>query len=126
MHTRLRVIALAFALVLPTAAAEAQLGTPNTSALNSGAGIPLGSTELNSPGLSPLSSPPGVPAPLSGFPSAGGMGSTMGTGLSPLTTAPTPSFGSSAPSGLGVTNYGTGGIQPLPGSPYTSGLGARE
>jgi hypothetical protein len=114
MHTRLTVIALAVAFLLPSAAAEAQLGTPNTSAFGSSAGIPLGSTELNSPGLSPLSSPPGVPAPL------GGMGSTMGAGLSPLTTAPAPSY---AP---GVTNYGTGGMQPLPGSPLTSGFGPGE
>jgi hypothetical protein len=125
MHTRLTVIALAFTFLLPSAVAEAQLGTPGASAFGTGAGIPLGATELNSPGLSPLSSPPGVPAPLSGLSSAGGMSSTMGTGPSPSASAPTPSFDPS-PSGFGVTNYGTGGMQPLPGSPPTIGFGPGE
>jgi hypothetical protein len=75
---------------------------------------PSAMSTLGSGGLSPA---PGPIAPLTvSVPTLGGLGldaSTMGT-MAPITLSPAPGAIGGGPH---FTNYGLGGIQPLPGSP---------
>ena len=124
-----RLASLTLAAILVTSGvAEAQLATPNAglpsfglgvpgaSSSLGGVGIPLGATEMSTSGLSPSPSPGlSVTTPgLVGSP-ANGIGVPTVGGLSPML----PWYGYSPPSanGMGPTNYGTGGMQSLPGTP---------
>jgi hypothetical protein len=119
---RLRIAALLIATLLSTGGiAEAQIGSPTTGLPSPGlgtpgipsplgVGVPLGAVELGTAGLSPpvVATPFAVPVTpgLSG--GASGFGSSPTT-LSPLGPAP-------SASGMGITNYGVGGMQALPGN----------
>jgi hypothetical protein len=128
-------VAAAMALVLAGGAVRAQVGSlgPNPplgmpgSDFGVGAtGLPMGATELPDSGLSPA--PPGVT--LGTSPVAPNMPSTsmavtgagaLGNGLGPNVSLPG-SFAPAAPS-FGITNFGTGGVQSLPGSPRSGSAG---
>jgi hypothetical protein len=92
------------------------------------AGIPLGSTELSVPGLSPGAANGSMPAlvPPAGLPPLGTpmgtMTGSMGSGLSgsvaaPIPGNPTTGFATSTPVNPLITNYGTGGMATPPRSP---------
>jgi hypothetical protein len=129
-------LTIAVALLLVSGTARAQLGVltpslalgvPNGLAVG-GTGIPLGATELGIGGLSP--------APLGVTPSASPVGPSMadttmgligtapafGSGLSPNVSPPA-GF-SPAPPTFGITNFGVGGLQSLPGSSLSGSAGA--
>lgn len=119
---RLRFAALLIASLLSTGgAANAQLGVPATGlpslglgtpgALSpTGAGIPLGAVELGTAGLSPPLGTPPFAVPVTPGLSSG----TSGFGSSPAMISP---LGPASPaSGMGITNYGVGGMQTLPGN----------
>lgn len=113
--------AAAIALLLASGAADAQIGPT---------GIPMGATELPDAGLSraPFGVAPGLSPIAPATPNA-----TMGmTGFSGSTVAPAmgmspgispPGGFSSAPPSFGITNFGTDGLQALPGSPRTGTAG---
>jgi hypothetical protein len=152
-HARSLVLAATAALLLMDGTALAQLagmnggspslGVPGIAApAVAGTGIPFGATELGTGGLSPL--PLGaIPfgSSMTGALGTAGLGTTgmampgiagstslLGNGLSPGVmppgyTVPSPGGGPLLP---GITNYGIGGMQRLPGSPSTqSGLPAQ-
>jgi hypothetical protein len=137
-HSRMLIIAGALALLLASGDARAQiggplpgtsLGVPGTGSSVGGTGIPIGATELGSTGLSPapLSAIPGITPTSPSMPSAT-MPSTsttpsFGSGLSPGVSPPG-GYGPSPPS-FGITNFGVGGTQALPGSPR-SGRGGTD
>ena len=75
---------------------------------------PSGMSTLGSGGLSPAPGPI-APGPVT-MPTVGGLGfdtTTMGT-MAPITLSPVPAATGGGPH---FTNYGLGGIQPLPGAP---------
>jgi hypothetical protein len=140
----LAVLKTAAVLLLVSGGAHAQLGTlnngfsspnlglPSVSPPGTTSTIPLGATQLNPGGLSPapFAAMPGLPfsspgvAGNIGMGAVAGSGSSSGTGLSPM---PAPGFPALTPSGTApglafpnITNFGAGGMQPLPGSPSTA------
>jgi hypothetical protein len=119
---RLRFSALLIASLLATGgSARAQLGSPATGLPSFGlgtpgapsplgTGIPLGAVELGTAGLSPP-----VGATPFAVPVAPGLsGGASGFGPSPAMVSPLGP--ASSGSGMGITNYGVGGMQTLPGS----------
>jgi hypothetical protein len=82
-----------------------------------GVGIPLGSTELNSPGLSPNIS--ALPSPMMSSPTMGSPTPGGSAGLAAGTPSAPPSFGMPL-SNPRITNYGAGGMQLMPGMPRGS------
>ena len=128
-------IAAAVSLLLATGTALAQVGSPTLSpslgipgagSIVNGTGIPMGATELGGNGLSPgtLGVMPGTSPVNPSIPSTTMMsGSTpsLGGGLSPGVSSPS-GFGPSS-STFGITNYGVGGVQSLPGSPFSGSAG---
>jgi hypothetical protein len=136
-------VAAAVALLLATATAGAQigsatlgpsLGVPGTGLVAGRTGIPMGATELGSGGLSPgpFSTMPGIFPVTPSVPNTTmglGPNSTMmsgttpslGTGLSPGVVPPS-GFSPASPT-YGITNYGVGGLQALPGSPVSGSAG---
>jgi len=134
-------VAAAVALLLASGNARAQLptqglslGIPDTGSRIGGTGIPMGATEFGAgglsppplgvvPGTSPLSS--SMPGTTTGLGAPGSMmfgtDPSLGSGLSPGVSPPS-GFGPPPPS-YGITNYGTGGVQPLPGSPLSGARG---
>jgi hypothetical protein len=132
-------IAAAVALLFVSGAARAQLGslTPNPSLGIPGSGstvgstgIPIGATQLPDRGLSPvpLGVTPGVAPVGSNLPNTTigttgitGTGLALGNGFSP-NVSPPGSFSPAAPT-FGITNFGAGGVQSLPGSPRSGSAG---
>jgi len=134
-----RLIITAAALWLSTGAALAQLAAPiggaayatvpglgaasapTSAGLSIGrAGIPLGATEQSTPGLSPLSGLSPLASPLV-IPPIGAVGAgSAGAGSAPSSMPP-----SSAPANPLITNFGTGGMQQLPGAAPRVGSGIR-
>lgn len=136
-------VAVAVALLLASGTARAQLGsptpglslgTPGTGSVVGGTGIPMGATELGGSGLSPapLGVVPGTSPVVPNLPGTPlGLGSTssmtpgtvpsLGSGLSPPVSPPS-GFGPPAPT-FGITNFGTGGVQALPGTPRSGSGG---
>jgi hypothetical protein len=122
--TKKLTIAAAVALLFVSGAARAQLGslTPNPSlgiagsrSTVGGTGIPIGATQLPDRGLSP--------APLGVTPGAAPVGSNMPNTIGLGPNIPTPgSFAPAAPT-FGITNFGAGGVQSLPGSPRSGTAG---
>jgi hypothetical protein len=128
-------IAAAVALLLTSGTAGAQLGiltpspalgVPNASTVG-GTGIPMGATELGIGGLSPAplgvtpSAPPVGPSMSNATMGMTGTAAPFGSGLSPSVSPPA-SF-SLAPPTFGITNFGVGGLQSLPGSPRSGSAG---
>ena len=114
-----------------------QLGMPSNGLAVGRIGIPMGSTEMPVGGLSPAPLSPILGtspiAPNTAMPStvlpgtavgATGSSAAPGLGLSPTVSPPT-GFGSVPPS-YGITNFGTGGLQALPGSPFSGAIGYRR
>ena len=128
-------VAAAVSFLLATGTALAQvgspmlgpsLGIPGAGSMVGGPGIPMGATELGSNGLSPapFGVMPGTSPVTPSMPSTTMMSGTtpaLGTGLSPGVLSPS-GFGPSS-STFGITNYGVGGVQPLPGSPRSGSAG---
>ncbi len=138
-------LAATAALLLTSGAALAQLngmngGSPllgvpgNAAPAVGGTGIPFGSTELGAGGLSPMplgatsglvpfgssmtgtTTMGGIGATGTTMPGIAGLTSSLGNGLSPGVMPPTtlsPGMPTQTP---GVSNFGVGGIQRLPGS----------
>jgi len=137
-------LAATAALLLTSGAALAQLtgmngglpslGVPSNAApAVGGTGIPFGTTELGVGGLSPmpLGATSGLAPSSSSITGMGSVGlgatgtttpgiagstSSLGSGLSPGVMPPTALSPGAATQTSGVTNYGVGGMQRLPGS----------
>jgi hypothetical protein len=131
----LATVALAQAQTAPTPGmgATTPLGTPSSTAMSAGSsGIPLGATEMNTPGMSPLISSCGNASSSSAFDGGGtnvtgscgsatSSGTGAGTGMSGLASstsdqttsdaAGTAAVGSNTP--LGATSLGTPGESPI-------------
>ena len=97
------------------------LGMPSNSPPAGSSNIPLGALQLSPGGLSPppFAALPSLPSTSPGVSAMGGLSSNAG--LSPM---PAPGFPALTPSGTvpglafpNITNFGAGGMQPLPGSP---------
>lgn len=123
-------VAAAVALVVVGGTARAQLGSlmpipslgmPGNSLSVGGTGIPLGATELPDSGLSPSPLGASAIAPTMPTTSMAITGAVPGNGLS-SNVSPPGSFAPAAPS-FGITNFGTGGVQSLPGSPRSGSAG---
>jgi hypothetical protein len=133
---------VAFAQLNPMPGGSPALGVPGIAAPTvGGTGIPLGSTELSagglspvplgaSPGLTPFGSSTTVTTTLGGLGATGtttsgiaGSMSSLGSGLSPGVTPPTGLSLGMPTQTPGVTNYGVGGMQRLPGSVTGVGTG---
>jgi hypothetical protein len=132
-------IAAVVALLLVSATAHAQLGSPtSTSSLGlpgnaltvGGTGIPIGATQLPDRGLSPAPlgtlgvAPVGsssMPNTMSSTTRITGGATVLGNGLSSSVSSQG-SFAPASPS-FGITNFGTRGVQSLPGSPRSGATG---
>jgi hypothetical protein len=117
METKMKQLLVVMAMLcIGASSASAQMEAAPSTAARSGSGvsIPLGSTELRTPGLSP----DGAEFPLPGtqFGSSAMAGTDYGAGLAAADT-PSLGLGNSGPVNRLITNYGTGGMQLPPGSP---------